>query len=611
MRIRTVFPWGALVALALIAPLGCGSDKSPTDPGGNGGKPQPASISLSKTSLAFISLQDSTQLTATVKDQNGTVMAGASVKWASTDTTVAKVNSSGWVFAMDVGTASVVATSGTLADTAEVVVTQDAASLEVSPGTASFEAVGDSTRIVAAVKDQNGNAIDGAVVSWTSTDTTVAWVNDDGWVISRGNGMASIIASAGEAADTVAVEVEQVAVALAVNPGSVEVGEGATVQLTAAVTDRNGHPIPGRTITFSSSGPSIASVSEGGLVTGKSRGGSTTVTAKAGEFADTIPVRVMDQIVFANAAGEIYLIDDNGSRQRLLHGTGGRNPVWSPDGQMIAYEDASGGSSQIWVMNADGTGKTRLTTTGTNRSPAWSPLGDKIVFTSDRGGSGTDAIYVMNADGTGQTRLTATSIMHESEPVWSPIGNKIAFVRVLLVTGGEVFVINADGTGETRITNNSASDSHPTWSPDGKKLAFQSNQSGKWRLYVRDFTSNTTELIGSPAAGADWQFPEWSPNGKRILFHMTASGITVPSYFDLDASLQTYWSDHPDAHARFGRWSPDGGRILYSVEGDGLYIWSVDGTDGRKLVTRRGGDAAGAQHAWRPRPSIFIPPIFP
>ncbi len=607
MRIPNLVRVGVLIALVAVVPAACGGDgESPTEPGGSS---QPASITLSPSSHAFAALQDSIQLTATVKDQQGRPIADASIDWSSTDTAVARVNAKGWVFAVANGSAMIVASVGSLADTAMIAVVQGAAKLELSLDSASFDAVGDSTQVTATLEDTNGNPIDPEVVEWTSTDTTVATVNDDGWIFSRGSGTASIIATAGEAADTVAVEVVQVAVGFDVRQDSVRVGVDATVQLEAAVLDRNNHPIPGRTITWSSANPTIASVDENGLVTGKTRGSKTTVTAKAGEFSDTVQVRVMDQIVFANAAGEIYVANEDGSGSHRLVASGGSNPAWSPDGEKIAYVN----SGDIWVMNADGSGKTRLTTEGTNRSPAWSPDGKKIAFASNRGDLDIEHIYVMNADGTGQARLTSTAAVHEGQPVWSPLGDKVAFIRTVLLVGGNVFVINADGTGEQRVSDSGASAGYPVWSPIGNKLAFHQRESGgKSRIWVKNFADNTTEMIGNPAEQADWQFPEWSPSGKQIAFHSNQNGSVQPGIFDLETALLRNGNRSHNGDARYARWSPDGQRVLYAVDGEGLFLWHPYGTDDAILVTDKGGDTSSPQHAWRPRTlHIIIPPIFP
>ncbi len=133
------------------------------------------------------------------------------------------------------------------------------------------------------------------------------------------------------------------------------------------------------------------------------------------------------------------------------------DPDWSPNGQLIAFTR----DSQLYTINPNGTGLAPLApgSPGINEQPSWSPSGAKIAFVSDRDEVGE--IYVMNADGTGQTRLTDNFALDQS-PRWSPDGQKILFESDR-DGNNEIYVMNADGTGQTRVTNNPEWDASPDW----------------------------------------------------------------------------------------------------------------------------------------------------
>jgi TolB protein len=135
---------------------------------------------------------------------------------------------------------------------------------------------------------------------------------------------------------------------------------------------------------------------------------------------------------------EMYSMNAEGSGVRRLT----RTPGWdgfgslSPDGNKLLYgsQDRRVGNPEIYVMNPDGTGKRRLTRNPAfDCCPAWSPDGRKILFTSNR--DGNDEVYVMKADGSGQRSLSPSPSTKEFSGFWSPDGGRSSSGAIATATG--------------------------------------------------------------------------------------------------------------------------------------------------------------------------------
>jgi Tol biopolymer transport system component len=151
---------------------------------------------------------------------------------------------------------------------------------------------------------------------------------------------------------------------------------------------------------------------------------------------------------------DVYIMPVTGSgRDAVRVTTTGTSwfPVYSRDGSTLAFHVGR----DVYVMPAAGGALTRLTTDPANGMyPSWSPDGSTIAFMSWRGGR--TEIFVMNADGSGQRRVVSMPAGDAIDPRFSPDGTQIVFVHVPggMQNGAErsIWVVKVDGTGLTRLT---------------------------------------------------------------------------------------------------------------------------------------------------------------
>ncbi len=195
--------------------------------------------------------------------------------------------------------------------------------------------------------------------------------------------------------------------------------------------------------------------------------------------------------VIGDANVQIWLVKADGSGLHRLGRDGFDNRLgeWSPDGSRIAYSRGhSGGPTLpeergIYTIKPDGTGRVQLTASRDDFSPRWSPSGTKIAFERQSGAQGPD-IFVMNADGSGKTNITNNPARDDS-PTWSPDGTSIAFVSA---RSGEhqIWMMDSNGGNLKQLTT-AGFNAAPTWSPDGIYIAFIHRPTGYsntniWRM---------------------------------------------------------------------------------------------------------------------------------
>jgi len=291
---RSAYLFIAALGVVSASCGGGGGDVTGPGGGGGGGVAPVSSVSLTPSPDTVV-LGGTSQLTATVKDAGGSVLTDRTVTWTSDNDLIASVSSTGLVTSKSVGAANITATAEGKFSTAKVVVIPlPVASVTVTPTTASL-VIGGTVTLSATTKDASGNVLTGRTVTWSTSDQSVATVNG-GVVTAVALGTATITAtSEGKSAPAqITVTVAPVAT-VAVSPSTVPVLPGATTQLTATLSDASGHPLTGRTVTWSSSDQTKARVDANGLVTGVAYG-QVTITATSEGKNGTATVRVSDGI---------------------------------------------------------------------------------------------------------------------------------------------------------------------------------------------------------------------------------------------------------------------------------------------------------------------------
>lgn len=254
---------------------------------------------------------------------------------------------------------------------------------------------------------------------------------------------------------------------------------------------------------------------------------------------------------------------------------------------------AQGGDNQIYVMGANGSNVTQLTTEpGDDFDPAISPDGTRIAFASNR--DGDFDIYIMLADGAIPVQLTTTSAS-DRKPAWSPDGTQIAFEREL-----EIYVMDADGSNPVNITNDPATDQAPSWSPGGTQIAFVSGRDGSLDIHVMN--ADGSGAFNLTADAATDQVPAWRP-GTRIAFaknvgsldfdiHVidAAQGATAQNLTTADAAIETT-----------PVWSPGGTQIAFArlvgARFD-IHVMNADGSAVSNLTQSASSD--DSQPSWSP-----------
>lgn len=520
------------------------------------------------------------------------------------------------------------------------------AAVEVSPNRPVLVA-GQSVRLVATPRDEEGRPVAGKQATWTSSDSRIAVVNGPGEVEARGTGEATITATIDGKAGSATVVVSPIPVAsLLVSPSPTSVAQGQTVQLVATARDAEGNELPGRVVAWASADPAIATVSADGLVTGAASGRTTiTATSEARSASAEITVGAPLTAPVITTLSPAIAVAGDPALLVTIAGTGfdaGSKAMWN--GAVRPTTFISGRELQVQLEAADlaQAGSSRVSVTGSSSSvtsnelafmvsagvasieiqgasPLWRggilplaavardangrPLpGRQFIWRSHSGVvASVDDKGVVQALASGETVVTATAggvvgsatiavaVQPDHDILFSAVrGGRPSIVRQVVGDPDGAQALFADGRFALQ----------PAISPDGARIAYVALTNGNYDIWVAERDGRNPRRLTSDAA-VDEQ-PAWSPDGTRIAFR-SQRNVDGSDIWVMDADGRNQEALTRNALAFGGldvshpTWSPDGRTIVFA-QGSSLaspfrsVLMSIraDGTGLRQLTDRPG-----------------------
>jgi serine/threonine-protein kinase len=233
----------------------------------------------------------------------------------------------------------------------------------------------------------------------------------------------------------------------------------------------------------------------------------------------------------------------------------------SLDGRYLALQILACTDS-IWLYEIARGTLTRWTSEWDNGVPVWNPSGREIAFTSARASAWN--LYKQAVDADGDAERLATTDHTQVPASWSPDGAVLAFQEKSVETLDDIWMLSLSGDRKAEpFVKGRANEMWPTFSPNGSWIAYQSDETGRFEIYIRRFPGGGGMRQVSTEGGS---FPVWNPNGKELFYRggdkMMAIAVETEGELVLKRATVLYERRYARTlHSRFAV-TPDGQRFI-------------------------------------------------